>query len=109
MTIEYQIGYEKGTFWAIETRFPAKLSQESPPWKCRVPSADRFDLLDLPIDSLRSGVGLFMTKGITHALEVSLEGLGYLHDLFYGRRLCIQMKLPPIQIDVAHLGVDFSG
>ncbi len=51
-----------------------------------VSSADRFNLLDLPIDSLSSGIGLFMTKGITHALEESFEGLGYLQDIFYGRR-----------------------
>ncbi|MCY4672280.1 MAG: hypothetical protein OXD43_00690 [Bacteroidetes bacterium] len=54
-------------------------------FKFSVPSTDRFDLLDLPIDALRSGIGLFMAKGITHACEMSFKHLRYFHDLLHGR------------------------
>ncbi|GEM_PF-908947 len=63
-----------------------KKNSKSEVIKFSISSSDRFDLLDLPIDSLRSGVGLFVAKGITHALEVSFEGLGHFHDLLDDRR-----------------------
>ena len=53
--------------------------------KFSVPSSDRFDLLDLSIDSLGSGVGLFMAKCTAHACEMSFKPLCDLQDLIHGR------------------------
>ncbi|MCY4674312.1 MAG: hypothetical protein OXD43_11225 [Bacteroidetes bacterium] len=48
-----------------------------------VPSPDGFDLLDFPIESLGSGVGLFMEKCIAYAFEMTFKHFGHLRGLFY--------------------------
>ena len=48
-----------------------------------VPSSHGLDLLDLAVDSFRSGIGLLMAERITDAFVVPFEHFGDLDDLRY--------------------------